>query len=189
MLCSLSDSMQAHLEETMDMELPAARGMKVRTAREKLGISRADLADALGISEQAIGQLEAGRTKDPKLRHATALEDALNIRLRWLVEGKGPMNALPTMDAYRIALGRRDEARDQKQKRAWERIAAALAKVATVLMFAIPPYMMPQAEAGLDITPCARNSGPKYTLIDRLRRLFTAFLTRLCQIRTARVAP
>ena len=101
-------------------------------AREKLGLTRAELGDAIGVTEVAIGQWESGRTKNLKLHNALALEDALNIRIRWWAEGKGPMQAAPIMDAYRIALGRRDEARDTRQKRAWERIAAALAKVAMV---------------------------------------------------------
>ena len=162
----------------MDMRPPVARGLELRNAREKLGIARKDLAEALGITEQAIRDLESGRPKDPKIHHATALEDALNIRIRWWAEGKGPMQAAPTMDAYRIALGRRDDARDQKQKRAWERIAAALAKVAMIVLVAVPPYMAPRAEASpFNIT--------SYTMYNRLRRMV---LTMFQQLRTYRVA-
>jgi hypothetical protein len=96
------------------------------------------------------------------MHHALALEDALNIRLRWLVEDKGPMHAAPTMDAYRAALERRDAAKTPVQKRAWERIAAALAKAAVIILAAIPPYMAPKAEASVfNIT--------QYTLMNRRR--------------------
>lgn len=170
------------------MDLPATLGHKITARRKQLGVTREELAEAIGVTAVAVGQWESGRTKNLKLDHVTALEDALNIKLRWLVENKGPMEAYPTMDAYRQALGRRDEARDYRQKKAWERIAAVFAKAAMVLMFTIPPYMMPQAEAGsrLDITP---RTPTKCTMSNRWRRRFSTLLTRLYQIRTARVVP
>lgn len=145
--------------------------MKIRAAREKLGLTRLELADAIGVSEAAIGQWESGRTKDLKLNHVTALEDALNITLRWLVEDKGPMQAKPSMDAYRTALGRRDEAHQQKQKRAWERIAAVFAKAAMVLVFAIPPYMTPEAQARFNSSRFL--SPTDYTMNNRRRKMLS----------------
>lgn len=160
--------MQAHLKGGMLFMDMLVRNWhhKLHKRREALGLSRKELGDAIGVSDVAIGQWETGRTKNMTMPHILALEDALNIRLRWLVEDKGPMEAYPSMQAYQNALSRRDEANNQQQKKAWERIAAVFAKAAMVLMFTIPPYMVPQAEARFNIKT-------DYTMYNRRRKVLS----------------
>lgn len=108
---------------------------RIRHRREQLGLTREYLAEALGITVQSVQQWESGQTKNIKLPTFIALADALNVSTRWLAEGRGNFEALPSMDAYSVALGRRDEAADPETKRAWEQIAAAFARAATVILF------------------------------------------------------
>ena len=64
-------------------------GGRVRAARERLGLSREALAFHSGISWSAIAQIESGRRANLRLATLTALADALDVTIDYLVRS-GP---------------------------------------------------------------------------------------------------
>lgn len=120
--------------------------MRIAKRRAELELSREELAEAVGVSVAAVGQWESGKTKNLKLDHLIAIADALNINVRWLATGVGSKEAAQSMQAYSTALSRRDEAKNDRQKKAWERIAAGFAKAATVLLLAVPTLLPSKSE-------------------------------------------
>lgn len=124
---------------------------RISMRRKELGLSRDDLATALGVSVTAVQMWEAGTTKNLKLAHLCTIADALNVNVRWLAEGRGPKEAAANFAAYSTALSRRDEADSDEKRKGWERIAAVFAKAAMVMMLAIPPLVPERAEAAFNI--------------------------------------
>lgn len=61
--------------------------MRIKERREKLGMSKADLARAAKCSNSAVGQWEKGDTKNLKLDNLFAVADALKISARELAMG------------------------------------------------------------------------------------------------------
>lgn len=65
-------------------------GERVRHMREQNGISQARLAEMAGTSQQAIQQIESGKTERPRFLHEIA--QALGVTADWLRTGKdGPV--------------------------------------------------------------------------------------------------
>ena len=60
-------------------------GESLRAARERLGWSREALAYHSGVSWSAIAQIESGRRKDVRLSSLSALADALNVSVDYLI--------------------------------------------------------------------------------------------------------
>lgn len=60
-----------------------AFGENLKELREKAGISQAELAEAIGISQSAIWQLEAGET-NPRLITVKALANYFNTTVKEL---------------------------------------------------------------------------------------------------------
>lgn len=60
------------------MELKIAAIKRLRLAAGK---TQADLADAAGLSESALNQLETGRTKDARISTVRKLADALDTSI------------------------------------------------------------------------------------------------------------
>ncbi|GFN47492.1 LexA family protein [Candidatus Regiella insecticola] len=58
---------------------------RVRSRRTELGLTQKDLAKRVDTSQQAIEQLENGKTKRP--RYLPELANALNCQLYWLLNG------------------------------------------------------------------------------------------------------
>ena len=108
---------------------------RIKERMDELGLSAADLADACGISVQAVYQWLSGKNKNLKHEHFFALCDALNVNPRWLALGEGAKVAAQNREAYRVALSRREETDDPKAKEGWERVAIVFAKAATVVLF------------------------------------------------------
>jgi phage repressor protein C with HTH and peptisase S24 domain len=71
----------------------AGIGDRVRARREELGLSQAELAARCGVSQQAVEQLENGKTQRP--RYILELSTALDVSPQWLLEGKGVRLAMP----------------------------------------------------------------------------------------------
>jgi transcriptional regulator with XRE-family HTH domain len=125
---------------------------RIASRRKEVGLTREDLAAAAGVSVAAVQAWESGATKNLKLDHLFTVADALNVNPRWLATERGPKVAAPNMEAYSIALGRRDEAKSQERRKGWERIAARFARAALVLVLAIPPLLVPHpAQAAFNI--------------------------------------
>lgn len=129
--------------------MEASLAARISARRDELGITREVIADAVGVSVAAVQQWECGKTKNLKLDNLIALADALNVSVRWLATGRGQKTAAANMDAYSTALGRRDEARTAKEKSGWERVAAAFAKAALVLVAILPALLPHPAEASV----------------------------------------
>ena len=68
--------------------MPTAIGVKIRHARERYGMSQAELARRIGISKTAMNDLEQGKTRDPRLSHIVAIADQLRLSLDTLVGRK-----------------------------------------------------------------------------------------------------
>ncbi|EIX9440359.1 helix-turn-helix domain-containing protein [Klebsiella pneumoniae] len=58
---------------------------RVKSQREALGLTQTELAIRSKTSQQAIEQLENGKTKRP--RYLPELANALNVTIEWLLEG------------------------------------------------------------------------------------------------------
>ncbi|TXE41401.1 helix-turn-helix domain-containing protein [Serratia marcescens] len=61
-------------------------GVRVKHRRDSLGLTQGQLAEKIGTSQQAIEQLEAGKTKRP--RYLPELAKALEVTIDWLLDGK-----------------------------------------------------------------------------------------------------
>lgn len=76
---------------------------RVLSKRTELGLTQTELAEKAGTTQQAIVQLESGKTKRP--RYLPELAKALNCDIQWLLDGTGatldsnvsnPMDYKPT---------------------------------------------------------------------------------------------
>lgn len=65
-------------------------GARVRQCRLALSWSQAELADRIGVKQQSIDQLEAGKVSRP--RYIVELAEALNVPMDWLRHGKGQVH-------------------------------------------------------------------------------------------------
>ncbi|MAS87609.1 MAG: hypothetical protein CMH30_06500 [Micavibrio sp.] len=61
-------------------------GSRIKYMREKLGLSQGQVADKLGVSQQAIQQVETGKAKKPKYLYEMAT--MLGVSYEWLVLGE-----------------------------------------------------------------------------------------------------
>ncbi|EKY1951561.1 LexA family transcriptional regulator [Cronobacter sakazakii] len=59
--------------------------VRVKTKREALGLTQTELAERVGTSQQAIEQLENGKTKRP--RYLPELANELGVSVDWLING------------------------------------------------------------------------------------------------------
>ncbi|WP_313684156.1 helix-turn-helix transcriptional regulator [Pantoea sp.] len=62
-------------------------GERAKQRRIELGLTQAQVAERTGTSQQAIQQLEDGKTKRP--RYLPELAATLNCDVKWLITGKG----------------------------------------------------------------------------------------------------
>ncbi|WFF73988.1 helix-turn-helix transcriptional regulator [Proteiniclasticum sp. QWL-01] len=62
-------------------------GKKIEHYRKQRGMTRADLASAIGCSQQAISILECGNA-DPRLSGITNIANALGVEPSWLLAWK-----------------------------------------------------------------------------------------------------
>jgi len=62
---------------------------RVRLMRDRLCMSRRDLAELSRLSLATIGRIEQGHTKDPRGSAIIGIEDALGCDSTWLLNGGG----------------------------------------------------------------------------------------------------
>lgn len=72
-------------------------GVRAKFRRDEIGLTQAELADKVGTSQQAIEQLEGGKTKRP--RYLPELAEVLGVSIDWLLNGSA--NSL-TGDNFKI---------------------------------------------------------------------------------------
>ena len=65
-------------------------GERMRIARLEKGVSQTELAKKVGISQPAITALE--KRKSPTSGYAHQIAECLNVNVKWLVTGAGPMD-------------------------------------------------------------------------------------------------
>lgn len=64
-------------------------GQRLREERQAAGLSMQALADAAGVTKQAIAQIERGNTSRPEARTLEPIARKLGLRLRWLLDETG----------------------------------------------------------------------------------------------------
>lgn len=82
---------------------------RIRHMRELRGMSQQQLADAIGIKQASVAQLEGGRSKSPSASNLLKIAHALDANPVWLMTGKGG-----------------PEAMDSAQRREWDELFEAL---------------------------------------------------------------
>ena len=76
--------------------MPGKKNLRMRAARAAVGLSQADLAEAVGVTRQTIGLIEAGGY-NPTLNLCVAICKALRVTLNdlfWEDENDAEPNAL-----------------------------------------------------------------------------------------------
>ena len=68
---------------------PKSLGNAIRDARERAGMTQAELADALGVTQNLVGRLEAGGRNDPRTSTLVRLCKTLGTSLDELVGAAG----------------------------------------------------------------------------------------------------
>lgn len=68
-------------------------GERVRRARERAGMSQAELAKAIGIKQPSVHALETGTGERSK--HVLAIASALGVGVDWLAHGEGKLEDAP----------------------------------------------------------------------------------------------
>lgn len=77
------------LQHRFGMGSPEEVGNRVRATREarKPKMSQQDLAVAVGVTTLAIGNIENGKTLDPKVSTMQSIAEVLGVSLEWLLNG------------------------------------------------------------------------------------------------------
>ena len=63
---------------------------RIRHARHLVGISRAALANEVGVVPSAVAQWEGSQRTSPTVEHLTRVAQATNVAFEWLATGRGP---------------------------------------------------------------------------------------------------
>lgn len=61
---------------------------RLKSAREKAGLTQDELANAAGVTQGTVANIESGLRKSP--RELLAIARAINVHAEWLKSGKGP---------------------------------------------------------------------------------------------------
>src|SRR5204862_5431527 len=83
-------------------------GESLKADRARLGWSREALAFHSGVSWSAIAQIESGRRKDVRLSSLSALAEALNVSVDYLI-GSTSATSLELLEHRILAYGSDDE--------------------------------------------------------------------------------
>lgn len=79
---------------------------RFRTARESAGLTKAQMARELGVSQSAVGQIEKGVTKTLKAKTLITLERVTGFSGAWIENGTGPqfskLGKFPAEEAAQI---------------------------------------------------------------------------------------
>ena len=70
-------------------------GSRLKAARHEKGWSQLQLAEAAGVSQSAIGNIESGQRKRP--RDLVSIGAALGVSAEWLETGKGGSDQRPAL--------------------------------------------------------------------------------------------
>ena len=65
--------------------MTALLGDRIRTARERYGMSQAELARRIKVSKQTMYQIESNKTPDPGVLKVKAIADVLRVSMDYLL--------------------------------------------------------------------------------------------------------
>ncbi|MEO6688377.1 MAG: helix-turn-helix domain-containing protein [Dokdonella sp.] len=68
---------------------PSVLADRIRLARQRTGLSQAELAEHASVTPSAVAQWENPRGTQPGLTHLVRIAAAMNVTLDWLVTGSG----------------------------------------------------------------------------------------------------
>lgn len=80
--------------------------MAIKKARERRGMTQAELARALGVTQTTIGRLEAGGRADPRFSTVASIADALQVSLDTLARDAGISIERPTREQAAETIGK-----------------------------------------------------------------------------------
>lgn len=83
--------------------LPKTFGERVRYARRDVGMTQEQLADRSGLGQSAISSIETGQTHWSRGPNLLGLAGALDVDVRWLETGSGPMRSPHNPPDYAFA--------------------------------------------------------------------------------------
>src|SRR6185312_14813838 len=76
---------------TSTRELPTRLDDRIRSARVRAGLSKAELARRVGVSPSAVAQWEQPGGGGPSARHLATIAQCTGIAFEWLATGRGPV--------------------------------------------------------------------------------------------------
>lgn len=71
---------------------------RIRLARQRTGLSQAELSEQAGVTPSAVAQWENPRGTQPGLTHLVRIAAAMNVTLDWLVTGSGARPSKKTLN-------------------------------------------------------------------------------------------
>jgi transcriptional regulator with XRE-family HTH domain len=75
-------------------------GTRIKSARERKGLSQAGLGKALGVTQSAVGQWETKGGTQPNMDNLVHMAEILETTVEYLAEGKAsPFGEPPKIDA------------------------------------------------------------------------------------------
>jgi HTH-type transcriptional regulator, cell division transcriptional repressor len=104
-------------------------GDRVKYARMMRELTQEQLAQAIGVKQQAIQQIESNETK--RSRYLPDIADALNVRYLWLLRKSGPMEAKSLLPKDKEELLACYEAMSETDKQHFQAIGRSLAHLRT----------------------------------------------------------
>lgn len=66
--------------------MPSKLGDRIRSERERYGMTQAELSRRIGLSTTAMNDIEQGRTVDPRVSKVVAIADTLHVSIDTLLD-------------------------------------------------------------------------------------------------------
>lgn len=90
-IIATAENAQPKSKVTMDERHQTSFAARLRLALTHSGMTQADLAKQIGVSQSTISALATGRVKGVGIGRGVVLSEALGVNLRWLMLGEGEM--------------------------------------------------------------------------------------------------
>lgn len=90
-IIATAENAQPKSKVTMDERHQTSFAARLRLALAHSGMTQADLAKQIGVSQSTISALATGRVKGVGIGRGAVLSEALGVNLRWLMLGEGEM--------------------------------------------------------------------------------------------------
>ncbi len=88
--------------------MPSVMADRIRLARQRTGLSQAELAEQAGVTSSAVAQWENPRGTKPDLNHLLRVAVSTNVTLDWLATGSGARSSrksAPQEESPAVVLG------------------------------------------------------------------------------------